>query len=153
MPTTPRGARCSCGIYVSDAPNIGFSQVDFRGVTGIVTVWGALMREEDGARAQFVRVAALGVYSHWTGRHKQAVKAAARRLEADVVDLQTRSATAPGFRLAHRPDAAPVRVQVSVLHHRMTMPSSRRDRGKSRLASALPPEDGTAAAGQPAPAD
>jgi hypothetical protein len=81
--------RCSCGIYVSDSPNIAFSQVDFRGVTGIVTVWGAMLREDDGARAEFARVAALGIYSHWTVRQKEAVKAAARRLEADVVDVET----------------------------------------------------------------
>lgn len=79
--------RCSCGIYVSDAPNVAFSQIDFRGVTGIVAVWGTIVREDAGVRAQFARVAALGVYSHWTGRQKQAVRATARRLEADVVDI------------------------------------------------------------------
>jgi hypothetical protein len=81
--------RCSCGIYVSDSPNVAFSQVDFRGVTGIVTVWGTILREDDGARAEFARVAALGIYSHWTARQKEAVKATARRLEADVVDVET----------------------------------------------------------------
>jgi hypothetical protein len=80
---------CRCGIYVSEQPNVGFSHVDFRGVTGIVTVWGAIVREPEGARAEFARVAALGVYSHWTARQKRAVKEAAQRLEADVVDLRT----------------------------------------------------------------
>jgi hypothetical protein len=80
--------RCTCGIYVSDAPNVAFSQLDFRGVTGIVTVWGAIQREEDGARTEFARVAALGIYSHWTARQKEAVRAVARRLETDVVDVQ-----------------------------------------------------------------
>jgi hypothetical protein len=80
---------CRCGIYVSETPNVAFSQVDFRGVTGIVTVWGAIVREPEGARAEFARVAALGVYSHWTVRQKQAVREAAQRLEADVVDLRT----------------------------------------------------------------
>jgi hypothetical protein len=96
--------RCSCGIYVSDAPNVAFSEVDFRGVTGIVTVWGAILREEDGARAEFARVAALGVYSHWTARHKEAVRAAARRLEADLVDVQAldRAARRYGARLPAR---------------------------------------------------
>jgi hypothetical protein len=81
-------SRCRCGIYVSDAPNVAFSQVDFRGVTGIVTVWGSILREDDGARVEFARVAALGVYSHWMARQKEAVKAAARRLEADIVDAE-----------------------------------------------------------------
>lgn len=80
--------RCSCGIYVSDSPNVAFSQVDYRGVTGIVTVWGAILREEAGARAEFARVAALGVYSHWTARQKEAVRATAWRLEADLVDVE-----------------------------------------------------------------
>jgi hypothetical protein len=82
-------SRCRCGIYVSDAPNVAFSQVDFRGVSGIVTVWGSIFREDDGARVEFARVAALGVYSHWMARQKEAVKAAARQLEADVVDAET----------------------------------------------------------------
>ena len=96
--------RCSCGIHVSDAPNVSFSQVDFRGVTGIVTVWGAILREDNGARAEFARVAALGVYSHWTARQKEAVKASARRLEADVVDLEVldRAALRYGARLPAR---------------------------------------------------
>jgi hypothetical protein len=80
-------ADCRCGIHVSEAPNIGFSQVDFRGVTGIVSVWGAIVLEPDGARAEFARVAALGMYSHWTRRQKESVRRAAWRLEADVVDL------------------------------------------------------------------
>ncbi len=82
-------SRCRCGIYVSDAPNVAFSQVDFRGVTGIVTVWGSILREEDKARVEFARVAALGIYSHWMARQKEAVKAAAWQLEADVVDAQS----------------------------------------------------------------
>ena len=81
--------RCRCGIYVSDSPNVAFSQVDYRGVTGIVTVWGAVLREDAGARAEFARVAALGVYTHWTTRQKEAVVATARRLEADVVDAES----------------------------------------------------------------
>jgi hypothetical protein len=99
--------RCGCGIYVSDAPNIAFSHVDFRGVTGIVTVWGALVREEDGARAEFARVAALGLYAHWTARQTDAVKAAARRLEADVVDIESldRVALRYGARLPARSSA------------------------------------------------
>ena len=87
IPHSSPDRRCTCGIYVSDTPNVGFSQVDFRGVTGIVTVWGTLLREDGGARAQFARVAALGVYSHWTTRQKEAVRATARRLEADTVDV------------------------------------------------------------------
>jgi hypothetical protein len=96
--------RCACGIYVSDAPNVAFSQVDFRGVTGVVTVWGAILREADGARAEFARVAALGIYSHWTAHHKEAVRTAARRLEADVVDVEAldRAARRYGARLPAR---------------------------------------------------
>jgi hypothetical protein len=79
---------CRCGIYVSDAANVDFSHVDFRGVTGVVTVWGALVRERDGVRAEYAKVSALGLYSHWTSRQKEAVRDVAWRLEADVVDLQ-----------------------------------------------------------------
>lgn len=78
---------CRCGIHVSDTPNVAFSHVDFRGVTGIVSVWGAIVREPEGARAEYARVAALGMYAHWTTRQKRAVREAAQRLEADVVDL------------------------------------------------------------------
>lgn len=96
--------RCSCGIYVSHVPNVAFSQLDFRGVTGIVTVWGAILPEDDGARAEFARVAALGVYPHWTERQKEAVTAAARRLEADVVNVDAleRVAQRYGARLPAR---------------------------------------------------
>jgi hypothetical protein len=99
--------RCRCGIYVSDAPNVAFSQVDFRGVTGIVTVWGSILRENDGARAEFARVAALGVYSHWMARQKEAVKAVARGLEADVVDAEMldQAALRYGARLPARSSA------------------------------------------------
>jgi hypothetical protein len=90
-------ADCRCGIHVSDTPNVAFSHVDFRGVTGIVTVWGAIMREPDGARVEFARVAALGVYAHWTTRQKHAVREAAQRLEADVVDLRALDGAAGGY--------------------------------------------------------
>jgi hypothetical protein len=78
---------CRCGIHVSAEPNIAYSQVNFRGVTGIVTVWGRLEREPDGVRAEYAKVAALGLYEHWTARQRDAVRRLACRLEADTLDL------------------------------------------------------------------
>jgi hypothetical protein len=98
--TTPHRAPhpdCRCGVYVSDRPNLAFPQVDFRGVTGIVTAWGTVLCDEDGTRAEFAKVAALGVYSHWTARQKDAVAEAARGLEADLVDLDALEAAAPRY--------------------------------------------------------
>jgi hypothetical protein len=78
---------CVCGIHVSAAPDIAYSQVNFRGVTGIVTVWGGLQREPGGVRAEYAKVAALGIYEHWTARQRDAVRRVALRLEADTLDL------------------------------------------------------------------
>ena len=96
---------CRCGIYVSDVPNLNFSQVDFRGVTGIVTVWGALVSERHGVRAEYARIAALASYSHWSARQKKAVAEVARRLEADVIDFYELAEAADryGTPLAARP--------------------------------------------------
>jgi hypothetical protein len=78
---------CGCGIHVSAEPEIAYSQVNFRGVTGIVTVWGRLERAPDGVRAEYAKVAALGLYEHWTARQRDAVRRLAWRLEADTLDL------------------------------------------------------------------
>jgi hypothetical protein len=111
---------CRCGIHVSDRPDVAFPQVDFRGVTGIVTIWGTVICEEGGARAELARVAALGIYSHWTARQKDAVSDAARRLEADLIDLRALEGAAPryGTRLPTRSSppwrVPPVRGRLSV---------------------------------------
>ena len=59
-PSTGPGARtaphmapdptCVCGIYASHKPDYQFPTIDFRGVTGVVTVWGSIEVHADGLR-------------------------------------------------------------------------------------------------------
>ncbi|MEA2281421.1 MAG: hypothetical protein QOK21_2028 [Solirubrobacteraceae bacterium] len=83
----PPGRACSCGIHAYFRPNSETSRIDFTGVTGIVTVWGHLAVHENGLRAEFARVEALGVYRRWTRRQKAVVADVAASLDIDVVDL------------------------------------------------------------------
>jgi hypothetical protein len=78
---------CGCGISAYHAPTGDFSKVDFLGVSGIVTVWGRIVADSDGMRAEQVRIAALGLYSRWTRRQRQAVRQVADRFGVDLVDL------------------------------------------------------------------
>lgn len=81
------GRGCSCGIHGYLRPGSETSKVDYRGVTGIITVWGDVEIHDDGVRAEFARIEALGVYSRWTRRQAQAVHDVADELGVDLVDL------------------------------------------------------------------
>jgi hypothetical protein len=78
---------CGCGICARHAPTSDFSKVDFRGVSGIVTVWGRIDVDSEGLRAEYARVEALALYSRWTRHQKQAVSEVAGELGVDLVDL------------------------------------------------------------------
>jgi hypothetical protein len=78
---------CGCGISAYHSPTSDFSKIDFLGVSGIVTVWGRIVADSDGMRAEQVRVAALGVYSRWTRRQRQSVGEIANRFGVDLVDV------------------------------------------------------------------
>jgi hypothetical protein len=86
-PHRPPGQDCSCGIRAYFRPSYETSRVDYTGVTGIVTVWGAMAVHADGVRAEFARVEALSVYARWTRRQKAAVAGVAEDLGVDVVDV------------------------------------------------------------------
>jgi hypothetical protein len=95
---------CSCGIYASHEPDYRFPTVDYRGVSGIVTAWGAIEVHADGLRAEFVQVEALANYSHWGRRQTDAVLTVAETLGVDLVDLYDLEAVAGqyGARLDRR---------------------------------------------------
>jgi hypothetical protein len=82
------GRDCNCGIHGYFHPNHDTSKVDFQGVTGVITAWGQVEVHEDGIRAEFARVEALGVYSRWTRRQKAAVSSIAGDLGVDLVDMR-----------------------------------------------------------------
>jgi hypothetical protein len=88
---------CGCGIRAYHTPTAEFSKVDFRGVSGIVTVWGRIEFDRDGMRAENAQVEALALYSRWTRRHRQAVMDVAHDLEVDVVDLSDLEAAAAAY--------------------------------------------------------
>jgi hypothetical protein len=78
---------CGCGISAYHSPTTDFSKIDFLGVSGIVTVWGRIVADSDGMRAEQVRIAALGMYSRWTRRQQRAVREVADRFGVDLVDV------------------------------------------------------------------
>jgi hypothetical protein len=78
---------CRCGIYAYYRPSARFSTIDYRGVSGIVTVWGALQVHHGGLRAQHARVEALATYGRWSTRQRSAVDGVAGELGVDLVDL------------------------------------------------------------------
>ncbi len=88
---------CSCGIYASHEPDYRFPTVDYRGVSGIVTAWGAIEVHADGLRAEWVQVQALSLYSHWGRRQTDAVKTVAESLGADLIDLYDLEAVAAQY--------------------------------------------------------
>ena len=88
---------CSCGIYASHEPDYRFPTVDYRGVSGIVTAWGAIEVHADGLRAEWVQVQALSLYAHWGRRQTDAVKAVAESLEVDLIDLYDLEAVAAQY--------------------------------------------------------
>ena len=77
---------CTCGIYAYYEPDLNFPTVDHRGVAGIVSLWGSIELHEEGMRAEHARVEALALYSRWTTRQIEAVRAIARDLGVDLVD-------------------------------------------------------------------
>ena len=70
---------CVCGIYASHEPDYQFPTIDFRGVSGLVTVWGSIEVHADGLRAEYARVEALSLYERWTIRQLDAVRIVAER--------------------------------------------------------------------------
>jgi hypothetical protein len=78
---------CSCGVYAYLEPDREFPMVDYRGVTGIVTLWGNVEVHADGMRAEHARIEALALYPHWSQRQKHAVWEIADKLGVDLIDL------------------------------------------------------------------
>jgi hypothetical protein len=79
---------CGCGIHARHEHSDRAAIVDWRGVPGVVTVWGRIMVGPAGMRTEYARVEALGVYERWTRRQRDGVHAVARALDVDVVDLR-----------------------------------------------------------------
>jgi hypothetical protein len=88
---------CTCGIHAYYEPSEEASIVDWRGVSGIVAVWGRLEAHAAGMRAEWARVEALAVYARWTRRQKEAVRAVADGLGVDVIDLRDVALVAPSY--------------------------------------------------------
>lgn len=78
---------CGCGISAYHAPTGDFSKIDFRAVSGIVTVWGAVQVDDKEMRAEVARVEALALYHRWSRKQLEAVRAIADKLGTDLVDL------------------------------------------------------------------
>ena len=88
---------CVCGIYASHEPDREFPTMDFRGVTGIVTLWGTIQVHPEGMRAEYARVEALALYDRWSRRQRDAVQAVAEELGVDLVPLDELEAAAPRY--------------------------------------------------------
>ena len=88
---------CGCGISAYHLPTGDFSKIDFRGVSGIVTVWGRVEAGPDGMRAEHARVEALATYSRWSRSQQNAVAAVADDLGVDVVELHDLEAAAVNY--------------------------------------------------------
>jgi hypothetical protein len=99
---------CGCGLSAYREPQTRFATTDFRGVSGIVSLWGRVEVHADHVRAEYARVEALAVYSGWSERHRAAVTSIAAQLGADLVDLwrQREAAGAYGVPLSTAPGAA-----------------------------------------------
>jgi hypothetical protein len=78
---------CSCGIYAYFEPDRQFPTVDYRAVTGIVTLWGGIQVHREGMRAEHAQIEALTLYSRWSTRQKRVVWTIAEQLGVDLVDL------------------------------------------------------------------
>jgi hypothetical protein len=97
---TPHAAphpECGCGIRAYHTPTGEFSKVDYRGVSGVVTVWGRIEVGADEMRAELARVEALAVYSQWSRRQRDAVQEVATNLGAELVDLRELEAAAANY--------------------------------------------------------
>jgi hypothetical protein len=87
VPHTPPHFACGCGIHAYYEPDASFPTVDYRGVTGIVSLWGKVEVRSRGLRSEFARIEALARYSHWSSRQQAAVAAIARELGVELVAL------------------------------------------------------------------
>lgn len=90
-------SECGCGIRAYHTPTGDFSKVDYRAVSGIVTVWGRIEIGADEMRAELARVEALAVYSRWSRRQRDAVRDVAANLGAELVDLRELGTAAASF--------------------------------------------------------
>jgi hypothetical protein len=88
---------CDCGIRAYHAPTGDFCKVDYRAVSGIVTVWGRIEIGADEMRAELARVEALALYSRWSRHQREAVQDVAANLGADLVDLRDLGAAAASY--------------------------------------------------------
>ena len=88
---------CGCGIRAYHAPTGAFSEIDYRGVSGIVTLWGRIEIGADEMRAELARVEALAVYSRWSRRQRDAVREVAADLGAELIDLRELATAAASF--------------------------------------------------------
>ena len=98
---------CDCGVSAYHEPQLSFSTVDFRGVSGIVSLWGRVEVHPDRMRAEYARVEALAVYSHWSRRQLTAVEAVAAQLGVDLVDLHDQAEAAIAYGAALPPEVVP----------------------------------------------
>jgi hypothetical protein len=119
------GRDCSCGIHGYFRPGYETSKVDYRGVTGIIRVWGEVELHHEGVRAQFARVEALGVYTRWTRRQKAAVDDVAGELGVDVVDLHDLEEAAARYATAVPGDLVPAAARRSRRSTHLPVPAAR----------------------------
>jgi hypothetical protein len=94
---------CACGLSAYREPQTRFATVDFRGASGIVSLWGRVQAHSDHVRAEYARVEALALYEGWSGRQRSAVTSIARELGADLVDLSEQRDAADAYGTALRP--------------------------------------------------
>ena len=78
---------CGCGIRAYQTPTGDFSKVDYRAVSGIVTLWGRIEIDRGEMRAELARIEALAVYGRQSRRQQDAVREIGSNLGADIVDL------------------------------------------------------------------
>ena len=87
----------AAGVRAYHTPAGDVSKVDYRAVSGIVTVWGRIEIGADEMRAELARVEALAVYSRWSRRQRDAVQEVAANLGAELVELRELAAAAASF--------------------------------------------------------
>jgi hypothetical protein len=88
-------------------PQLRFSAVDFRGVSGIVTLWGRVEVHADRVRAEFARIEALALYDRWSNRQRTEVEATAARLGVDLIDLHAQADAAALYGAVLTPEPLP----------------------------------------------
>ena len=102
----PPHPECDCGVSAYHEPQLRHSTVDFRGVSGIVTLWGRVEVHPDRVRGEFARVEALALYSRWSWRQHHAVAAVARELGAELIDLREQAEAAESYQRPSRASAS-----------------------------------------------